>query len=100
MAEFYLACKVTADLSNMRDSLTEFHGPSGPFWAVYFDVGMFFGSTELTAMIMWRDPNVSAFPASKIRINNAVSVGRRASKQCLRDSSKIYITENVMVSFS
>jgi len=55
-AGFSLACTITADLSNLRNSLKEYAGPDGPFWALNYEVGILFGTTELTAVILWKDP--------------------------------------------
>lgn len=61
--QFCLACTVTADLSNLQNSLARCEGPDGPFWALHYDVGLFFGSTELTAVILWKDSQVRSILA-------------------------------------
>jgi hypothetical protein len=57
MEDFSAACVVEGDLSNMRDSLVQRTGKNGPYWKLEFDVGILFGSTELQAIMIWKDAN-------------------------------------------
>lgn len=52
---FSLACTIEADISNMRGGLKQLNGPKGKYWALDFEVGILFGTTELAAVVIWKD---------------------------------------------
>jgi len=50
---------VTADLSNISGTLEKKYGPRGVYWKLGFEIGIFFGGTELAARLYWKDKWVS-----------------------------------------
>jgi hypothetical protein len=55
---FALVCTIMADLSEISGYLEKHSGPRGDYWTVNFEVGILFGSTELAAILIWKDLNV------------------------------------------
>lgn len=58
--KFSLVCTIEADISNMHGALTKHTGVRGPYWSLSFEIGLLFGTTELAAVIIWKDLNVRA----------------------------------------
>lgn len=52
-------------MSNMRGALTELIGFRGPYWSLNIEIGILFGTTELAAVIIWKDSNVRALQILK-----------------------------------
>jgi len=52
---FHEVCRVTANLSGLKESLHEVRGPEGVCWLIKFKIALTFGATELRASILWED---------------------------------------------
>jgi hypothetical protein len=60
MPGFSLACTIEADLTNMRGGMNQLStSAGGTYWALDFEVGILFGTTELAAIVIWKEKNVS-----------------------------------------
>jgi hypothetical protein len=58
MDGFVPVCTIRADLSILSGHLEKRRGPRGDYWSLSFEIGILFGSTELAAMLIWKDLNV------------------------------------------
>lgn len=65
---FTPACQIVADMSNMQGYLQRYEGIRGPFWALYFQVAIEFGGTELKASVIWEDNQVGIFKTRRIKM--------------------------------
>jgi hypothetical protein len=52
---FAVACDIEGDLSNLAGALKQFNGPRGIYWRLDFEVGILFGTTELAAVLIWKE---------------------------------------------
>jgi hypothetical protein len=57
---FTAVCKIVPDMSSCSGSLQRKEGPNGPYWVWRHEVGILFGSIEISAALFWKDPDVCA----------------------------------------
>lgn len=57
---FKQVCTVRANLNRLRGRLTKKIGPNGPYWKLYYVIGIRFGRTQLEAFLEW-DEDVRNF---------------------------------------
>lgn len=89
-------------MSNMRGALRERKSTKGTFWILDLEVAIMFGTTELTASIVWKDAQVRIFysstllaiPASVLLLTDHL-LGQRAPESRRRYSEEVYIVDVV-----
>lgn len=56
MPGFTQICTISADLSALSGALQMQEGPTGPRWELQYEIGILFGNTELSAVVIWTNP--------------------------------------------
>jgi len=87
---FRSVCKLKADLSGLRPSLSTYATSVGrPYWRIDFEIEIFFGQTTLCANLVWKEDVRTLFLAIELQTKRILmSIAGPCSQGAFYYSSK------------